>query len=106
MPRGNPQNITELNAKRTPQERKEAAAKAGKASGEARRNYANLRECFKQRMTPEMMEEAYDTLWKMFTKDKNLMAYDRLHDAVDDGSSVQNNVTITFASEDMDSYGN
>lgn len=101
----NPKNITDLNKKRTPAERKAAAAKAGKASGTARRNYATFRECFKDQMTPEMMEKAFNKLWRMFINKGNLNAFDRLVELADEDKTTANNITITFASDEMDEYG-
>lgn len=46
MPRGNPENLVP-NSQRTPEERKENASKAGRASGEARRKQRDLREALK-----------------------------------------------------------
>ena len=105
MPRGRPQNITELNAKRTPEERKKAASKAGKASGKARREYANIRECFNEKVDSEMMDKAFDKLWRMFINKGNLQAYDRIVAFLDDNSTAKTNVTITFASQEMEEYG-
>ena len=101
----NPKNITDLNKKRTPAERKTAAAKAGKASGIARRNYATLKDCFKEQMTPEMMEKAFNKLWRMFINKGNLNAFDRLAALADDEKTTANNITITFATDEMNEYG-
>ena len=101
----NPQNITNLNKRRTAAERKAAAAKAGRASGRARKNYANLRECFKEELTSEMMVQAFDKLWDMFVNHGNLNAFDRIVEIIGDDEPTTNHVTITFASEEMEEYG-
>lgn len=49
--RGRPENFVKLNANRTPEERREAASKAGKASGKARQGYRTQRELLKQILT-------------------------------------------------------
>ena len=106
MPKGNPQNITKLNTKRTPEERKAAAAKAGKASGEARRNYASFKACFREQMTDEMMEKIFNKLMRMFLNKGDLHAFDRIVSILDEeGSSTAKNITITFSSPEMEEYG-
>ena len=101
MPRGNPQNFKPL----SPEEAKRRGRNGGRKSGEARRNYASFRECFKHQMTDEMMEKAFDKLWRMFINKGNLNAFDRLSECLGDDSPAANNITITFASEDMKDYG-
>lgn len=107
MTKGNQKNtnITDLNKKRTPAERKAAAAKAGKASGEARRNYACMRECFRDRLTSEQMEKAFDKLWRLFINKGNLKAFDIIMNVIGEETSTTKNITITFASEEMEEYG-
>jgi len=101
MPRGNPQNFKPLST----DEARKRGRKGGKASVEVRRNYAGLKECFTHRMTPEMMEQAFDQLWSLFMNHNNLTAFDLLMKFTDEGDSVQKNITITFASEEMNEYG-
>lgn len=109
MPRGsNPNSRANLKPvnQRTKKEQREIAVMGGKASGVARANYASLRECFKTRMTAETMDMMYDKLLMMFLKGNNLNAYDRLVAGTDDESDHKDaSVTIKFASEDMDQYG-
>lgn len=101
MPRGNPQNFKPL----TTEEARKRGSKGGKASAEARRNYATFRECFKHRMTDEMMEKAFDKLWRMFINKGNLNAFDRINELTDTGENMANNITITFATQEMEEYG-
>lgn len=80
--------------------------KGGKASGKTRANYANWKACFKQRMTPEQMDQMYDKLWTLFYKSNNLNALEVLLKGLDDDSERKDsNITVKFCSEDMDEYG-
>ena len=101
----NPQNITDLNTKRTPAERKAAASKAGKASGKKRAAYANLRECFTKEMTEDDMKKLYKKMLELVLVYGNINAFDKLVQLTDTGAALQNHVTITFASEEMEEYG-
>lgn len=79
--------------------------KGGKASGESRRAFATFKECFKHEMTDEQMKLAYKKLWELFLKDGKIEAFDRLKDIMDGGESTANNINITFASQEMEEYG-
>ena len=99
-------NISRVNAQRTQSERRKAASKAGKASGQARANYASWKQCFRERCTPEQMKQMYDKLWTLFYKSNNLNALEMLLKGLDDDSTKNDaHVTVTFRSEDMDEYG-
>lgn len=63
----------------------------GKRSGEVRRNYASLKECFKDKMTDEMKAQAFDKLWAMFQKGNNLNAYDRIASLIEDSENSHDN---------------
>lgn len=58
----NPQNVTGINEKRTPEQRKRIARKAGKASGEARRERADLRKALQGVIETEYTDEDGTTL--------------------------------------------
>lgn len=56
MPRGNPNNLVK-NSDWTPEERREKAARAGRASAEARRKKKNLQEIAKAVMNAELSDK-------------------------------------------------
>lgn len=53
------ENIKDANDNRTPDERRELAVKAGKASGEARRRKADFRKTLNMLLTAEIDNEEY-----------------------------------------------
>ena len=108
MPKGdNPnsrKNLKPLNT-RTKKAQREVQSKGGKVSAEKKRNWATFRDCFKDKMTDEDMEKAYAKLWELFLKDGKLDALAMLRDIFEDSSAVQNNINITFGSQEMEEYG-
>lgn len=56
-------DIDKLNSKRTRNEREKAAAKAGKASGDARRKYASIRDCMADNLDDEKRKELFTVLY-------------------------------------------
>ena len=59
MPRGNPAKLIP-NSARTPQERKDQASRAGRASGEARRKQKNLREAINSLLSQKLKDGAWE----------------------------------------------
>ena len=53
MPRGNPENLVP-NSEKTPQQRKEQASKAGKASGAAKRKQKSIKEAVKSLLAQKL----------------------------------------------------
>lgn len=90
---------------RSGEEAVKAGRKGGKASGKARAAYANLRECFTQEMTEDDMKKLYKKMLELVLVDGNINAFDKLIQLTDTGETLKNNVTITFASEEMKEYG-
>lgn len=56
----------------------ELRSKGAKSSAETKNMKKNLRDVFAKEMTLERKKEAFNILWEMFTKHKNLYAWDRI----------------------------
>lgn len=65
-------NIKDANAKRTPEERRELAIRAGKASGEARRKKANFRKVLNALLTAEIQDEEWTPFLESIGVDSTL----------------------------------
>lgn len=65
-------NIKDANAKRTPEERRELAIRAGKASGEARRKKANFRKVLNALLTAEIQNEEWTPFLESIGVDSTL----------------------------------
>ncbi len=89
---------------RSGKEAAKSGAKGGKNSGETRRAYANARDCFKKLMTDEKLEESFGILWDLFRQGK-IDAFDRIIHFTEDETPTANSITINFASQEMEEYG-
>ena len=59
------ENIRDANSRRTPEERRELAKKAGQASGKARRRKANFQKTLNMLLTAEIDSEEWTPIFKM-----------------------------------------
>ena len=90
-------NISKVNARRTQEERRAAASKAGKASVKARREYATLTEALKDQCTPEVKRQLTEMLIKR-AKQGNLKAYELLRDQL--GEKPVEKVSVSAVADD------
>lgn len=79
--------------------------KGSKKGNEAKRQYASLRECFRERLDDEKKDEIFDMLMDLALKKKNLNALDRLTKILGEDQEEQNksnDINITWKQEMSD----